>query len=72
MPAAELAIVTHNGSLADVDLTYSELGSYATGHEISVDGPMREYCLRDSHSTPDPAQWETEIGWPIFRADNTG
>jgi len=67
VPAAELAVVTHHGS--DVDLTYAELGSYTTRHEISVDGPLREYYLRDSHDTPDPAGWETEIGWPIFRAD---
>jgi effector-binding domain-containing protein len=69
VPAAELAVVSHHGSLADVDLTYGELGAYTTGHEISVDGPLREYYLRDSHDTPDPAEWETEIGWPSFRAD---
>jgi len=72
VPAAELAIVAHHGSLEDVDLTYSELGSYATSHEISVDGPLREYYLRDARDTPDPAAWETQIGWPIFRADGTG
>ena len=71
VPAAELAVAAHHGSLDDVDLTYSELGSYATSHEISVDGPLREYYLRDSQDTPDPAEWETEIGWPIFRADGT-
>ena len=38
-------------------------------HEISVDGPVREYYLRGPHDTPDPAAWMTEIGWPIFRAD---
>ncbi len=69
VPAAELAVVSPHGSLADVDLTYGELGAYTTGHEISVDGPLREYYLRDSHDTPDPAEWETEIGWPSFRAD---
>jgi DNA-binding transcriptional MerR regulator/effector-binding domain-containing protein len=72
VPAAELAIVAHHGSLDDADLTYSELGSYATSHEISVDGPLREYYLRGAHDTPDPARWETQIGWPIFRADATG
>jgi len=69
VPAAELAVVAHHGSLADIDLTYGELGAYATRHEISVDGPLREYYLRDAHDNPDPEDWETEIGWPIFRAD---
>jgi len=70
VPAAELAVVAHHGSLADVDLTYGELGSYATSHEISVDGPLREYYLRDSHDTQDASEWLTEVGWPIFRADD--
>jgi DNA-binding transcriptional MerR regulator len=68
VPAAELAVISHPGSLADVDLTYGRLGSYTATHEISVDGPLREYYLRGAIDTPDPAHWSTEIGWPIFRA----
>ena len=37
-------------------------------HEISIDGPLREYYRRGANDTPDPAGWETGIGWPIFRA----
>jgi effector-binding domain-containing protein len=67
--AAELAIIGHYGSLADADLSYAKLGSYATTHEISIDGPRREYYLRGAGDTADEAEWRTEIGWPIFRAD---
>ncbi len=45
--------------------------SYATRHEISIDGPLREYYLRGAIDTPDEAEWRTEIGWPIFRADTS-
>jgi DNA-binding transcriptional MerR regulator/effector-binding domain-containing protein len=69
IPAAELAIINHQGSLADADLSYAKLGSYATTHEISIDGPLREYYLRGAGDTPDEAEWRTEIGWPIFRSD---
>jgi DNA-binding transcriptional MerR regulator/effector-binding domain-containing protein len=69
IPAAELAIISHHGSLADADLSYAKLGSYATTHEISIDGPLREYYLRGAADTPNEAEWRTEIGWPIFRAD---
>jgi DNA-binding transcriptional MerR regulator len=69
IPAAELAIIGHHGSLADADLSYAKLGSYAITHEISIDGPLREYYLRGAADTPDEAEWRTEIGWPIFRAD---
>jgi DNA-binding transcriptional MerR regulator len=76
VPAAELAIISHHGSLSDADLSYATLGSYATRHEISIDGPLREYYVRGAADTPDEAEWRTEIGWPIFRADassgNTG
>ena len=71
IPAAELAVITHQGSLGDADLSYATLGSYATRHEISVDGPLREYYLRGASDTADEAEWRTEIGWPIFRADGS-
>jgi DNA-binding transcriptional MerR regulator/effector-binding domain-containing protein len=70
VPAGEFAVMTHHGSLADIDLTYGALGEYATTHAISVEGPLREYYLRDAHDTDDESQWQTEIGWPIFRADS--
>ncbi|MBR7831813.1 MerR family transcriptional regulator [Actinospica durhamensis] len=70
VPGAELAVITHHGPLADVDLTYGVLGAYTARHEISVAGPLREYYLRDARHSPDPAEWATEIGWPIFRADH--
>ncbi len=55
----------------DDDLSYATLGSYATRHEISIDGPLREYYLRGAADTPDEAEWRTEIGWPIFRAEGS-
>ncbi len=71
IPAAELAIICHHGSLADADLSYAKLGSYVTTHEISIDGPLNEYYLRGAGDMPDEADWRTEIGWPIFRADTS-
>jgi DNA-binding transcriptional MerR regulator/effector-binding domain-containing protein len=72
IPAAEMAVISHLGPLSDADLSYAALGSYATRHEISVDGPLREYYLRGAGDTADEAEWRTEIGWPIFRADRPG
>jgi DNA-binding transcriptional MerR regulator len=69
IPAAELAVISHLGSLSDADLSYATLGTYATRHEISIDGPLREYYLRGVGEVADEAEWRTEIGWPIFRAD---
>ena len=69
IPPAELAIISHHGSLTGADLSYAKLGSYAATHEISIDGPRREYYLLGVDDTSDEAEWRTEIGWPIFRAD---
>jgi effector-binding domain-containing protein len=67
--ATELAVSAHRGPLHDIDLAYAEIGAYTMRHEISVEGPVGEYYLRDSFDTPDAAEWLTEICWPIFRAD---
>ncbi|WP_029373861.1 MerR family transcriptional regulator [Mycobacterium sp. UM_WWY] len=69
IPAAELAVVHHRGPHDDVDLAYSALGEHATRHEISVEGPLREYYDVFSWDTDDSAQWVTTLCWPVFRAD---
>jgi DNA-binding transcriptional MerR regulator/effector-binding domain-containing protein len=69
VPPAELAVMPHRGSLADVDVTYGALGTYANSNEISVDGPLREYYILDASNSRSADEWLTEICWPIFRAD---
>jgi DNA-binding transcriptional MerR regulator len=69
VPGAELAVVVHRGGLDDIDVTYGALGAYASAHELSIDGPLRETYLRGANDTDDSAAWETELGWPIFRSD---
>lgn len=68
IPAAEVAIATHAGSYDDVDVTYGDLGAHVAAHEIGVEGPIREYYLRDPSDHPDSSTWLTEIAWPIFRS----
>lgn len=70
IPAAELAVTRHHGPLSDIDLTYGKLGAYVIKHEISVDGPLRENYLRGITETTNSDEWDTEIGWPIFRTHN--
>jgi DNA-binding transcriptional MerR regulator len=72
VPAAELVMIAHRGPHDDVDLAYGALGDYATRHEISVDGPLREYYRRFAWDTDDSSQWETDLCWPIFRSDRGG
>jgi DNA-binding transcriptional MerR regulator len=66
IPAAELALVTHHGSVEGLDLAYGALAAHVARHEIGVDGPMREYYTVSDTDTPDRSAWRTEVGWPVF------
>lgn len=66
VPAAELAVIVHPGSLADVDRAYGALATYVASHALQVDGPIREYYLTGRQDTADENAWRTEICWPIF------
>jgi DNA-binding transcriptional MerR regulator len=69
VPGAELAVATHHGPLNTIDLTYGDLGTYTARHEIGVDGPLREYYLRNPLDVSREDDLVTEVGWPIFRSD---
>jgi hypothetical protein len=66
VPAAELAVIVHPGSLADVDRAYGALAAYVASHALQVDGPIREHYLIGRQDTADENAWRTEICWPIF------
>jgi DNA-binding transcriptional MerR regulator/effector-binding domain-containing protein len=66
VPAAELAVIVHPGTHADVDRAYGALATYVASHALQVDGPIREYYLVDRNDTADESAWRTEICWPIF------
>jgi DNA-binding transcriptional MerR regulator len=72
VPEVELAVTTHAGGHADVDLAYGSLAAYVTDHALGVEGPIREYYVVGPHETSDEDQWRTEIGWPIFHTGQAG
>jgi DNA-binding transcriptional MerR regulator len=72
VPAAELAIIVHQGPDDGIDRAYGALATHVTQRALAVDGPIREYYLSSASDTPDQSAWRTEIGWPIFRTDAGG
>jgi DNA-binding transcriptional MerR regulator len=66
IPAAELATVTHHGSVEGLDLAYGAIAAHVAGHELGVDGPIREYYTVADTDTADSSAWRTEVGLPIF------
>jgi DNA-binding transcriptional MerR regulator len=68
LPAVELAVMLHRGSYDDLDQTYGELGTHVAARAIGVDGPIRELYLVSPFDGVDPADFRTEVCWPVFRA----
>jgi DNA-binding transcriptional MerR regulator len=66
VPAAELAIILHEGGHGEIDRSYGALAAYVSEHSMSVPGPIREYYLRGMTDTPDERRWRTRIAWPVF------
>jgi DNA-binding transcriptional MerR regulator len=67
IPAAELAVAVHYGSLANLDQTYGALGMHVAEREIGVTGPIREHYLVTEFDTDDESRYVTEVGWPVFQ-----
>lgn len=67
LPAADLAVMVHEGSGDTVDETYAELGAFVTQKAIGVAGPIRENFTVTSADTDVIADHRTDVGWPIFR-----
>jgi DNA-binding transcriptional MerR regulator len=64
IPAAELAVMTHTGSFADLDTTYAALGTVVAERALGVAGPIREYYLPAEPG--EQHMQRIEVGWPIF------
>jgi len=67
IPAAELAVAVHRGTLADVDQTYGALGIYVAERELGADGPIREHYLVTQFDTDNESDLVTEVGWPVVQ-----
>jgi DNA-binding transcriptional MerR regulator len=67
LPPADVAVAVHAGPHDDIDVTYGRLGAWVVAHTLAVDGPIHEIYQVGPRDTAEPADWRTEIGWPIFR-----
>lgn len=71
IPGGEFAVAVHYGPLGDLDQTYGALGTYVAGHEIGVDGPIRERYLVTELDTDDESGYVTEVCWPVFQTTSS-
>lgn len=71
IPAADVAVAVHKGSMESIDRTYAALGATVAERVIGVDGPIREYYLT-GFADPDESTYRTEVCWPVFRTATAG
>ena len=67
IPAADLAVVTHNGPFSDLDRAYGELGLWVTERALAAPGPVRERYL-PLGDPRDLLNHRTEVCWPVTAA----
>ena len=60
VPATEVAVVTHHGPPADIDLAYAELGAFLVAEGLVAGAQIREYYH--------PNEDATDVAWPIVGA----
>jgi len=65
MPAMTVASTIHRGPYDEVGPAYHTLTGWIQEHGHEVAGPPREVYLTDPQETPDPADYLTEVQFPI-------
>ncbi|WP_067701188.1 MerR family transcriptional regulator [Nocardia jejuensis] len=66
LPARRFAVAVHTGPFTEFDRTYGALGSHVAEHDSALAEPIRELYLTGP-DTAEPADYVTEICWPIGR-----
>lgn len=65
LPAMTVASTMHRGPYDEVGPAYHTLTGWIQEHGHEIAGPPREIYLNDPQETPDPADYLTEIQFPI-------
>lgn len=65
LPATNVAVSAHRGAYDDIDTTYRHLGAWVAEHAEPADLPVRELYLVGPGDVEDPADFRTEICWPV-------
>ena len=60
LPATTVAVLVHDGPLADLDQAYGTLGTLVAQRGIGGPGPIREHYLTET---------STEVCWPVTSGD---
>jgi AraC family transcriptional regulator len=65
LPGGAVAVATHAGSYEQLSETYAALERWIEENGHSTAGAPWESYITDPTEHPDPAEWRTEVYWPI-------
>lgn len=65
LPAGTVATAVHKGPYETLGETYMAIDRWMAAEGLSAAGPAWEVYLTDPAEVPDPADWLTEVNWPI-------
>jgi len=65
LPAVDVAVLAHRGSYDDLADGYRRLGAWVASNAEAVDLPVRELYLVGPAQSDEPADWRTDICWPV-------
>lgn len=64
-PASKAAVTVHTGPYDGLPDAHAALELYLHENGLIAGGPPREIYITDPGEVPDPAQWKTQIVWPL-------
>lgn len=65
LPAGRVATTIHTGPYEGLAAAYAELDRWIEASEHTSSGPPWEVYLTDPGEVPDPAQWQTQVFFPV-------
>lgn len=65
LPATEAAVTIHTGPYDGLGDAHAAMEQFLHEHGLEKAGPPREVYITDPGQVPDPAQWKTQIIWPV-------
>ncbi len=68
LAAGPVAFAVHHGPYDQLPATYAAIERWIEEHGFEAGGPPWESYITDPGETPDPAEWRTEVFWPLQAA----
>lgn len=65
LPAGPAAVAVHAGPYDQLSETYAALERWIEENKLRPAGPPWEWYTTDPAEHPDPADWRTEVYWPV-------